>query len=103
MEEARQHSALAKLYWISAILLGGSVALLLLGFVVPIPQLGSAIVVMMASGLFSRAVFFVLMFGVQRASHNPNARWAAFNAVAMSLFAVGFFVFVVLYHFRITG
>ena len=103
MEEARQHTALTRLYWFSAVLLGGSVALLVIAFIVKTPILGSVIVLMMALGLFSRALFFGFLFADQRSAKNPDAKWTAFNAIAMLLFAVGFFVFVVLYHFRAHG
>ena len=73
---------------------------MLIAFVAKVPFLGTVIVLMMASGLFSRALFFGLLFAEHRSTKNPNAKWAAFNAIAMLLFALAFFVFVVLYHFR---
>jgi hypothetical protein len=78
-------------------LLGGSIILFALGFVMEAKPLGSLFVAMMFSGFFTRALFYCLLFVQQRAARNPRAKWAAFNAAVMTLFAVAFFVFVVLF------
>ena len=100
MEKARQHSALIKLYWLSALLLGGGVALFLVAIAARTPIFGNAVVVMMASGLGSRALFFALLFNAQRSANSLQAKWTGLNAIVMLFFAVGFFYFVVLSQFR---
>jgi hypothetical protein len=100
VEKARQHPAVRALYWISTLLFGASVLLLIIGFVAPIPEAGNAIVLVMFAALTTRFLFFLVLFWQLQEREKSAAKLAAIQCTVWFLGAAAFFTFVVLYQFR---
>jgi hypothetical protein len=100
VEEARQHSALKSLFWLSTLLLAVSGALFLVGLVAGLPISGDAFVILMLGALVSRAAFYVTLYFSGRSAGAPVRTYSAFQSVVWIAIALAFFAFVVLHQFR---
>jgi hypothetical protein len=100
VEEARQHSALKSLFWLSTLLVAVSAALFVVGFFTRLPISGDAFVVLMFAALVSRATFYATLYLSSSSAGGRAATYAAFQFIVWIAIASAFFAFVVLYQFR---
>ena len=84
----------------STLLLGGSILLFLVGFIVSIPAVGNTLALLMFTAVASRFVFYLVLYRALQASKAPAARAALFQCIVWLLMAVAFFTFVVLHQFK---
>jgi hypothetical protein len=100
MEEARQHSALNGLYWLSTLLVAASAVLFVLAFLVALPISGDTFAILMFIALATRGAFFFALARARRSLKNSAWKVAAFQCVVWTAMGAAFFVFVVLYQIR---
>ena len=99
MEEARQHSALNRLYWLSLLLVGLGLLALLAAFLLRLPAAGTAFVVLALLGLFTRTLACAGGALSLRKTGDPRSKWLAVCGLFWFAFTALFFVFVVLRQF----
>ena len=77
-------------------------AILLFGviLVAKLPALGTAVVLLLFGGLASRAAFQWVAFAALKSIPLKRRTMIAVNGAIWSMMTIGFFIFVVLYHFE---
>ena len=99
MEEARQHTALKALYFLSAGCWLAALLLLVFILVAKLPAAGPALVLLMFAALLCRTAYQWMALVTLKSA--PNRRMMAVNTGTWSVIATAFFVFVVLHQFGI--